>query len=68
MIMQDHLLLFKVIQIDEPAIREGLPLRKADWQSYLEWAVKAFRITASGVQDETQIHTHMCYGCKTWFH
>lgn len=51
----------KVIQIDEPAIREGLPLRKADWASYLDWAVKAFRISASGVADETQIHTHMCY-------
>lgn len=51
----------KIIQIDEPAIREGLPLRKADWQTYLEWAVKAFRISASGVTDETQIHTHMCY-------
>ncbi|WP_184542231.1 5-methyltetrahydropteroyltriglutamate--homocysteine S-methyltransferase [Mucilaginibacter sp. FT3.2] len=50
-----------VIQIDEPAIREGLPLRKKDWQSYLNWAVKAFRISASGVRDETQIHTHMCY-------
>jgi 5-methyltetrahydropteroyltriglutamate--homocysteine methyltransferase len=51
----------KIIQIDEPAIREGLPLRKEDWQLYLEWAVKAFRISASGVSDETQIHTHMCY-------
>jgi len=51
----------KVIQIDEPAIREGLPLRKADRASYLDWAVKAFRISASGVRDETQIHTHMCY-------
>jgi 5-methyltetrahydropteroyltriglutamate--homocysteine methyltransferase len=50
-----------VIQIDEPAIREGLPLRKADWQAYLEWAVQAFRLSASGVKDETQIHTHMCY-------
>ncbi|MCE7056329.1 5-methyltetrahydropteroyltriglutamate--homocysteine S-methyltransferase [Algoriphagus sp. AGSA1] len=50
-----------VIQIDEPAIREGLPLRKADWQTYLGWAVRAFRISASGVKDETQIHTHMCY-------
>lgn len=50
-----------VIQIDEPAIREGLPLRKADWQNYLEWAVRAFRISASGVKNETQIHTHMCY-------
>jgi 5-methyltetrahydropteroyltriglutamate--homocysteine methyltransferase len=51
----------KVIQIDEPAIREGLPLRKADWATYLDWAVKAFRISAAGVRDETQIHTHMCY-------
>jgi 5-methyltetrahydropteroyltriglutamate--homocysteine methyltransferase len=51
----------KVIQIDEPAIREGLPLRKSDWQVYLNWAVRAFRISASGVRDETQIHTHMCY-------
>ena len=51
----------RVIQIDEPAIREGLPLRKADWQTYLEWAVRAFRLSASGVKDETQIHTHMCY-------
>lgn len=51
----------KVIQIDEPAIREGLPLRKADRAAYLDWAVKAFRISASGVRDETQIHTHMCY-------
>nr|WP_216650531.1 5-methyltetrahydropteroyltriglutamate--homocysteine S-methyltransferase [Mucilaginibacter sp. SG564] len=51
----------KVIQIDEPAIREGLPLRKNDWESYLNWAVRAFRISASGVKDETQIHTHMCY-------
>ncbi|MCQ6956627.1 5-methyltetrahydropteroyltriglutamate--homocysteine S-methyltransferase [Mucilaginibacter aquariorum] len=51
----------KIIQIDEPAIREGLPLRKADWTAYLDWAVKAFRISASGVQDDTQIHTHMCY-------
>jgi len=51
----------KIIQIDEPAIREGLPLRKADWPEYLDWAVTAFRISASGVKDETQIHTHMCY-------
>lgn len=51
----------KIIQIDEPAIREGLPLRKADWSPYLDWAVRAFRLTASGVQDTTQIHTHMCY-------
>ncbi|WP_345229708.1 5-methyltetrahydropteroyltriglutamate--homocysteine S-methyltransferase [Olivibacter ginsenosidimutans] len=50
-----------VVQIDEPAIREGLPLRKAKRPHYLDWAVKAFRISASGVQDQTQIHTHMCY-------
>ena len=50
-----------VIQIDEPAIREGLPLRKKDRAAYLAWAVKAFRLSASGVRDETQIHTHMCY-------
>jgi 5-methyltetrahydropteroyltriglutamate--homocysteine methyltransferase len=51
----------KVIQIDEPAIREGLPLRKAEWQAYLKWAVECFRISSSNVADETQIHTHMCY-------
>lgn len=51
----------KIIQIDEPAIREGLPLQKAKHQDYLNWAVKAFKIAASGVQDDTQIHTHMCY-------
>ncbi|HRQ19421.1 MAG TPA: 5-methyltetrahydropteroyltriglutamate--homocysteine S-methyltransferase, partial [Agriterribacter sp.] len=51
----------KIIQIDEPAIREGLPLRKENWQQYLQWAVRAFRIAAGGVKDETQIHTHMCY-------
>ncbi|WP_187269410.1 5-methyltetrahydropteroyltriglutamate--homocysteine S-methyltransferase [Algibacter pacificus] len=51
----------KIIQIDEPAIREGLPLREEEWKNYLNWAVKAFRISASGVQNETQIHTHMCY-------
>lgn len=50
-----------VIQIDEAALREGLPLRKSQWQSYLDWAVESFRITANGVSDETQIHTHMCY-------
>ncbi|HEX2605047.1 MAG TPA: 5-methyltetrahydropteroyltriglutamate--homocysteine S-methyltransferase [Oxalicibacterium sp.] len=50
-----------MIQIDEPAFREGLPLKAADWPHYLDWAVKAFRLSASGVQDETQIHTHMCY-------
>ncbi|MGI6247710.1 MAG: 5-methyltetrahydropteroyltriglutamate--homocysteine S-methyltransferase [Pseudochelatococcus sp.] len=51
----------RVIQIDEPAIREGLPLRKADWAHYLDWAVESFRLASSGVRDETQIHTHMCY-------
>ena len=51
----------KVIQIDEPAFREGLPLRKENWRDYLNWAVKAFRISSSNVNDETQIHTHMCY-------
>lgn len=50
-----------VIQIDEAALREGLPLRRSEWRTYLEWAIGAFRITANGVQDETQIHTHMCY-------
>jgi 5-methyltetrahydropteroyltriglutamate--homocysteine methyltransferase len=50
-----------IIQIDEPAIREGLPLRRAQWASYLQWAAKAFRVSASGVADDTQIHTHMCY-------
>ncbi len=51
----------RVIQIDEAALREGLPLRKSQWQRYLTWAVESFRITANGVADETQIHTHMCY-------
>ncbi|WP_175763970.1 5-methyltetrahydropteroyltriglutamate--homocysteine S-methyltransferase [Burkholderia ambifaria] len=51
----------RVIQIDEAALREGLPLRRAQWGEYLKWAVEAFRITANGVQDDTQIHTHMCY-------
>jgi 5-methyltetrahydropteroyltriglutamate--homocysteine methyltransferase len=51
----------KVIQIDEPAIREGLPLRRADWAAYLDWSVNAFRLASSGVVDSTQIHTHMCY-------
>lgn len=51
----------RVIQIDEAALREGLPLRKSQWQDYLRWAVESFRITANGVRDETQIHTHMCY-------
>jgi 5-methyltetrahydropteroyltriglutamate--homocysteine methyltransferase len=51
----------RVIQIDEAALREGLPLRKSQWGEYLDWAVTSFRITANGVDDETQIHTHMCY-------
>lgn len=51
----------KIIQIDEPAIREGLPLRKAGWKNYLEWAVRAFKIASGGVKDKTQIHTHICY-------
>ncbi len=51
----------KVIQIDEPAIREGLPLKRADWDAYLQWAGEAFRLSSMGVQDDTQIHTHMCY-------
>ncbi len=51
----------RIIQIDEAAFREGLPLRRAQWQHYLDWAVEAFRLCASGVRDETQIHTHMCY-------
>lgn len=51
----------KIIQIDEPAIREGLPLRKAGWKEYLKWAVRAFKVASGGVKDETQIHTHICY-------
>ena len=51
----------RVIQIDEPALREGLPLRKADREAYLKWAVEAFRLSAATVEDTTQIHTHMCY-------
>jgi 5-methyltetrahydropteroyltriglutamate--homocysteine methyltransferase len=51
----------KSIQIDEAALREGLPIRKAQWAAYLDWAVQAFRLTAGGVQSKTQIHTHMCY-------
>ncbi|WP_420238860.1 5-methyltetrahydropteroyltriglutamate--homocysteine S-methyltransferase [Telmatobacter bradus] len=51
----------RAIQIDEPAIREGLPLRRADWAEYLLWSVDAFRLASAGVADATQIHTHMCY-------
>ena len=50
-----------IIQIDEPAIREALPLRRALWRDYLDWAARAFRISASGIADTTQLHTHMCY-------
>ncbi|NJI86598.1 5-methyltetrahydropteroyltriglutamate--homocysteine S-methyltransferase [Shewanella sp. Iso12] len=50
-----------IIQIDEPAFREGLPLKCSDWAHYLDWAVAAFKLSAAGVRDETQIHTHMCY-------
>ncbi len=51
----------RVIQVDEPALREGLPLRRSDWKEYLDWAVGAFRLATGGVRDATQIHTHMCY-------
>ncbi|MGH6927673.1 MAG: 5-methyltetrahydropteroyltriglutamate--homocysteine S-methyltransferase, partial [Dongiaceae bacterium] len=51
----------RIIQIDEPAFREGLPLRKVAWKTYLDWAVACFRLASSGVADATQIHTHMCY-------
>ena len=51
----------QIIQVDEPALREGLPLRRSDWAAYLDWAVKAFRLTTSGAADATQVHTHMCY-------
>jgi 5-methyltetrahydropteroyltriglutamate--homocysteine methyltransferase len=51
----------KIIQIDEAALREGLPLRQSQWQEYLDWAVESFKISANGVTDKTQIHTHMCY-------
>ncbi|MCT8264541.1 5-methyltetrahydropteroyltriglutamate--homocysteine S-methyltransferase [Proteus terrae] len=50
-----------IIQIDEPALREGLPLRRNEWQAYLDWAVDAFKLSAAVADDETQIHTHMCY-------
>ncbi|MDC6361728.1 MULTISPECIES: 5-methyltetrahydropteroyltriglutamate--homocysteine S-methyltransferase [Flavobacteriaceae] len=50
-----------IIQVDEPAIREGLPLRKKDWNHYLDWAIGAFKLSTSGIKDSTQIHTHMCY-------
>ncbi|MBN9038277.1 MAG: 5-methyltetrahydropteroyltriglutamate--homocysteine S-methyltransferase, partial [Rhizobiales bacterium] len=51
----------KMIQIDEAALREGLPLRKSEWKAYLDWAVECFRLASAGVGDATQIHTHMCY-------
>ncbi len=51
----------RVIQIDEPALREGLPLRRTEWRGYLDWATRCFRVAAGGASDATQIHTHMCY-------
>jgi 5-methyltetrahydropteroyltriglutamate--homocysteine methyltransferase len=51
----------QIIQIDEPAFREGLPLRQDEQEAYLQWATECFRLASSGVRDETQIHTHMCY-------
>jgi 5-methyltetrahydropteroyltriglutamate--homocysteine methyltransferase len=50
-----------IIQVDEPALREGLPLRRSDWDTYLDWAVLAFKLATSGVTNKTQVHTHMCY-------
>ena len=51
----------RIVQIDEPAFREGLPLRRSEWGAYLDWAVRAFKLSACSVRDDTQIHTHMCY-------
>ena len=51
----------KIIQMDEPAFREGLPLRRNEWQEYLRWAAECFRLSVCSVGDQTQIHTHMCY-------
>jgi len=51
----------RIIQVDEPAMREGLPLRRSEWDDYLRWAIQCFQLTVSGVTDRTQIHTHMCY-------
>ena len=50
-----------IVQVGEPALREGLPLRRRDWDGYLAWATEAFRLAVSGVRDDTQIHTHLCY-------
>jgi 5-methyltetrahydropteroyltriglutamate--homocysteine methyltransferase len=50
-----------IIQVDEPALREGLPLQRSEWPAYLAWATRAFRVSTSGVRDDTQVHTHMCY-------
>lgn len=52
------------IQVDEPAIREGLPLRRADWDAYLRWAVDSFKLSTAGVENDTQIHSHFCYSGK----
>jgi len=51
----------RAIQVDEPAIREGLPLRRADWDAYLKWAVDSFKLATAGVSDATQTHSHFCY-------
>jgi 5-methyltetrahydropteroyltriglutamate--homocysteine methyltransferase len=51
----------RIVQVDEPALREGLPLRRAEWAAYLTWAVECFRLATGVAQPETQIHTHMCY-------
>ena len=51
----------KVIQIDEPAIREAMPLKKSQWKEFLDWACESFRLSSTGAEDSTQIHTHMCY-------
>lgn len=51
----------KIIQIDEPALREAMPLKESKWKEYFDWSIDCFRLSASGVRDETQIHTHMCY-------
>ena len=56
------------IQVDEPAIREGLPLRRADWDAYLRWAVDSFKLSTAGVEDNTQIHSHFCYSGESSLH
>ena len=56
-----------IIQVDEPAFREGLPLRQSEWEAYLHWAGDAFRLATSGIQDKTQCHSHFCYVCSSLF-